>query len=164
MEETTQVCYNIEDVIVPAPVDINTVLTEGAVAPMYATDGAAGMDIHCLKDANIVRGDMPMLIYTGVHMQPPKGYEIQVRPRSGLSLKGLVICNSPGTIDSDYTGEIKIIMRLLSSSPKKYFNLYAGDRIAQLVLAKVPKMELTLVDSLEDTARAAGGFGSTGVN
>ena len=130
--------------------------------PSYATEGAVGIDIaaaidrpRCLKPGTI------MAIPTGFAMELPTGYEAQIRPRSGLALKhGITIANAPGTIDSDYRGEIAVI--LLNNSNRS-FTITRGMRIAQMVLAEVTKITPIEVDDLDETERAAGGFGSTGL-
>jgi len=127
--------------------------------PAYATDGAAGMDVVAAEDLTLAPGARHA-VATGFAMAIPAGYEVQVRPRSGLALKhGITCLNTPGTIDSDYRGEIKVILANLGSEP---FEIKRGDRIAQLVPAPVQRATLTEVDSLDETARGAGGFGSTG--
>jgi dUTP pyrophosphatase len=127
--------------------------------PAYATDGAAGMDVVAAEDLTLAPGARHA-VATGFAMAIPEGFEVQVRPRSGLALKHGVTClNTPGTIDSDYRGEVKVILANLGSEP---FAIARGDRIAQLVPAPVQRAALTEVDSLDDTARGAGGFGSTG--
>ena len=130
--------------------------------PHYATEGSAGMDIRANIEQMIVLAPMQrMLISTGIFMEIPVGYEVQVRPRSGLALKnGLTCLNTPGTIDSDYRGEIKVLLINLSSENQSINN---NDRIAQLIVAKYEKATLQKVDELNETERAAGGFGHTGV-
>lgn len=131
----------------------------GLPLPVYASDGAAGMDVVAAEDAVLAPGARAA-IATGFAIAIPPGYEVQVRPRSGLALKHGVTClNSPGTIDSDYRGEMKIILANLGAEP---FVIARGDRIAQLVPAAVQRAELHEVDELGETARGAGGFGSTG--
>ncbi len=128
--------------------------------PAYATDGAAGMDVVSAEDLTLAPGGRHA-VATGFAMAIPQGYEVQVRPRSGLALKhGITCLNTPGTIDSDYRGEVKVILANLGSAP---FPIARGDRIAQLVPAPVQRATLSEVTSLDDTARGAGGFGSTGV-
>jgi dUTP pyrophosphatase len=127
--------------------------------PAYATEGAAGMDVVSAEDATIAPGARHA-VATGFAMAIPPGYEVQVRPRSGLALKHGVTClNTPGTIDSDYRGEVKVILANLGAEP---FPIARGDRIAQLVPAPVQRAELAEVEALDDTGRGAGGFGSTG--
>ena len=132
---------------------------EGLALPAYATDGAAGMDVLAAEDATIAPGQRHA-VATGLSVAIPAGYEIQVRPRSGLALKhGITVPNTPGTIDSDYRGELKVI---LINHGAEDFAIARGDRIAQLVLAPVTQATWDEVDRLDDTARGAGGFGSTG--
>ena len=132
---------------------------EGLSPPTYATEGAAGMDVVSAEDIILAPGARAA-IGTGFAIAIPPGYEVQVRPRSGLALKhGITCLNTPGTIDSDYRGEMKIILANLGSEP---FGIGRGDRIAQLVPAPVQRALLDEVDTLEDTARGSGGFGSTG--
>lgn len=129
--------------------------------PHYTTQGSAGMDIRAaVKDETILKSGQIDLIPTNLIVEIPEGYEIQVRPRSGLAINhGIGILNSPGTIDSDYRGEVKIIMMNFS---KEDFVIKRGERIAQLVLSKVYKAELEENDSLLKTKRGEGGFGHTG--
>ncbi len=127
--------------------------------PAYATTGAAGMDVVAAEDLTLAPGARHA-VATGFAMAIPEGYEVQVRPRSGLALKhGITCLNTPGTIDSDYRGEVKVILANLGSEP---FEIERGDRIAQLVPAPVHRATLLEVSSLDDTARGSGGFGSTG--
>jgi dUTP pyrophosphatase len=133
---------------------------EGLPVPAYATEHAAGMDVVSAEDVILAPGGRHA-VATGFAMAIPAGYEVQVRPRSGLALKhGISLPNTPGTIDADYRGELKIIMINLGSEP---FEIVRGDRIAQLVAAAVQPAIFAEVDSLDKTARGAGGFGSTGV-
>jgi dUTP pyrophosphatase len=132
---------------------------EGLPLPAYATDGAAGMDVVAAEELTLAPGARHA-VATGFAMAIPPGYEVQVRPRSGLALKHGVTClNTPGTIDSDYRGEVKVILANLGDTP---FEIRRGDRIAQLVPAPVQRATLDLIDSLDETVRGAGGFGSTG--
>lgn len=135
----------------------------GAQAPVYSTKEAAGADIRAfLPDGPItlLPGEFRM-IPTGIQLEIPVGYEVQVRPRSGLAAKhGITVLNSPGTIDSDYRGEIKVI---LINHGKEEFIINSGDRIAQLVAARVEQALFQLSDELNDSERGEGGFGSTGV-
>src|SRR4051812_26782549 len=132
---------------------------EGLPLPAYATDGAAGMDVVAAEDRVLAPGTRAA-IATGFAIAIPPGYEVQVRPRSGLALKhGITCLNTPGTIDSDYRGEVKVILANLGSED---FAIARGDRIAQLVPAPVQRAVLDEVATLEDTVRGAGGFGSTG--
>ena len=127
--------------------------------PAYATAGAAGMDVVSSEDVDLAPGAR-RAVATGLAMAIPAGFEIQVRPRSGLALKhGVTVPNTPGTIDSDYRGELKVIMINLGSET---FRVRRGDRVAQLVLAPVTRASWLEVETLDETARGAGGFGSTG--
>lgn len=131
----------------------------GLALPAYATDGAAGMDVLAAEDVEIAPGARHA-VATGFALAIPAGYEIQVRPRSGLALKhGITVPNTPGTIDSDYRGELKVILINHGTEP---FAIARGDRIAQLVLAPVVQARWDEVEDLDETARGAGGFGSTG--
>jgi len=132
---------------------------EGLDLPAYATQGAAGMDVLSAEDVTIAPG-VRHAVASGLALAIPPGYEIQVRPRSGLALKhGITVPNTPGTIDSDYRGELKVI---LINHGSEDFAIRRGDRVAQLVLAPVTRAGWVEVDSLDETARGAGGFGSTG--
>ncbi|MEY4671943.1 MAG: hypothetical protein RLZZ415_1822 [Pseudomonadota bacterium] len=132
---------------------------EGLDLPVYATAGAAGMDVVSAEDVTIAPG-MRHAVATGLAMAIPEGYEIQVRPRSGLALKhGITVPNTPGTIDSDYRGELKVILINHGSAD---FAIRRGDRVAQLVLAPVTRASWREVETLDETARGTGGFGSTG--
>lgn len=130
--------------------------------PAYATDGAAGLDVVAAVTDPVTLGPGQRgIIPTGIAIALPAGYEAQARPRSGLALKhGVTLVNSPGTIDEDYRGEIKMILINHGAEP---FVVNRGDRIAQIVIAPVTRAALTEVDELPETARGAGGFGSTGV-
>ncbi len=132
---------------------------EGLDLPAYATDGAAGMDVVSAEDVMIAPGARHA-VATGLAMAIPEGFEIQVRPRSGLALKhGITVPNTPGTIDSDYRGELKVI---LINHGAEEFAIQRGDRVAQLVLAPVTRASWLQVEALDETARGSGGFGSTG--
>jgi dUTP pyrophosphatase len=132
---------------------------EGLPLPAYATAGAAGMDVVAAEDVTLVPGARHA-VATGFALAIPEGYEIQVRPRSGLALKhGITCLNTPGTIDSDYRGEVKVILANLGQEP---FEVRRGERVAQLVPAPVQRATLDEVDALDETQRGAGGFGSTG--
>ena len=129
--------------------------------PAYATEGAAGLDLRAVVEKEFVLhpGDR-VSVPTGIAVAVPPGYEGQVRSRSGLALRhGIVLPNSPGTIDSDYRGELHVIMANAGTEP---FAIQRGDRIAQLVLAPVARLEWDEVDELPESERGAGGFGSTG--
>lgn len=128
--------------------------------PSYQTEGAAGMDI-CSAVSTIIPRNRSRVISTGFAVAVPEGWELQCRPRSGLAAKHMVtVGNAPGTIDSDYRGEIKII---LFNHGETFFNIKRGDRIAQLVPKKAPRLEIVEVTELDETERGEGGFGSTGV-
>ena len=128
--------------------------------PSYATPGAAGMDVVAAEDVDLAPGQRHA-VATGFRVALPTGYEIQVRPRSGLAFKhGISVPNTPGTIDSDYRGELKILLINHGHEP---FAIRRGERIAQLVPAAVTLAEFDEVDDLDDTHRSTGGFGSTGV-
>ncbi|MXP26640.1 dUTP diphosphatase [Altererythrobacter indicus] len=132
---------------------------EGLAMPAYATNGAAGMDVHSAEDLTLASGKTHA-VATGFALAIPEGYEIQVRPRSGLALKNAVtVPNSPGTIDSDYRGELKIIM---INHGTEAFEIKRGDRVAQLLLAPVTRAVWEEVSELDDTERGTDGFGSTG--
>lgn len=129
--------------------------------PEYATEDSSGMDLRASIDEPIVLEPLKrVLVSTGLYLEIPKGYEAQIRPRSGLAIKhGLTCLNTPGTIDADYRGEIKVILINLSDEA---VTIHAGDRIAQMVFQKVEKMILKEVEIINDTQRGAGGFGHTG--
>lgn len=132
---------------------------EGLPMPAYATEGAAGMDVVSAEDLDLAPGARHA-VATGFAMAIPFGFEVQMRPRSGLALKhGITCLNTPGTIDSDYRGEVKVILANLGDAP---FPIRRGERIAQLVPAPVQHARFALVDSLDETERGSGGFGSTG--
>jgi len=127
--------------------------------PTYATDGAAGLDVVAAEELVLAPGQRHA-VATGFSIAIPEGYEVQVRPRSGLALKhGITCLNTPGTIDHDYRGEVKVILANLGSEP---FQVRRGERIAQLVPAPVLKAAFREVEVLAETGRGAGGFGSTG--
>jgi len=134
-------------------------LSASAKLPSYQTKEAAGFDLHSAENAVINPGERK-LIGTALAFEIEYGYEVQIRPRSGLAYKhGITVLNSPGTIDSDYRGEIKVLLINHSNEP---FEIKTGDRIAQAVVAPVVQAEIEEVDSLSDTQRGEGGFGSTG--
>jgi len=142
---------------------INTKVEEGASLPIYATSGASGADVRAAIDQEIVlqpreRTAVPTKLYFDI----PEGYEIQVRPRSGLALKeGITVLNTPGTIDHDYRGELKVILVNLSD---KAFTITPGMRIAQLVVAPVIQVRFETADAVSVTERGHSGFGSSGLN
>jgi len=130
--------------------------------PQYSTEFSAGMDLRAnLTDDLIIKPLQRALVPTGLFMELPDGYEAQIRPRSGLAIKsGITVLNTPGTIDSDYRGEIKVILVNLSDQD---FTVHHGDRICQMVIAKYEKADLQQVEILSDSVRSDGGFGHTGV-
>ena len=131
--------------------------------PSYATDGASGMDVRaCVNEAILLQPLQRALIPTGLSIELPQGYEAQIRPRSGLALKqGITVLNTPGTIDADYRGEVKVILINLSNQNVTIQN---GERIAQMVFQKVERVALHEVVSINETQRGTGGFGHTGKN
>jgi dUTP pyrophosphatase len=143
-------------------VKIKCTSEKGAQLPVYKTEGAAGADICAFvqKPVTLIPGEFA-LIPTGLYFAIPEGYEVQVRPRSGLAAKnGVTVLNTPGTIDSDYRGEIKVILINMGKIP---FVVNNGDRIAQIIVSPVTRGAFVFTDSLDTTERGAGGFGSTGV-
>jgi len=142
-------------------IQIKIVNTSANPLPQYATKGASGMDIRAALDIPLTLQPLERnLIPTGLFVEIPQGYEIQIRPRSGLAIKqGITCLNTPGTIDSDYRGEIKIILINLSSEEQV---IHPGDRIAQMIIQKTERAEFEQVEILNNTERAAGGFGHTG--
>lgn len=142
-------------------VKVRVKLSEGAVMPVYQTEGASGADIRALiaEPLEIAPGAR-CAVPTGVYVEVPVGYEVQIRPRSGLAVReGVTVLNTPGTIDSDYRGEIVVIMINLSDKP---FRIALGDRIAQMVVCPVVHGVLEEVEELSETARGEGRFGHTG--
>ena len=164
-------------VFTPKPTTIKVVNKSDNPLPKYATPGAAGMDIRAFIDSEnfmsfnssynaeersiTIQPGGRAAIPTGLYFQLPDGYEMQVRPRSGLALKqGVTVCNTPGTIDADYTGELGVILINLGNEP---FEVKTGDRIAQLIISKVEKFPFEEVGQLDETERGAGGFGHSGI-
>lgn len=143
-------------------VELKVLAKEGAVIPEYKTAGAAGADVCALIDSDLLlKAGSRAIIPTGLFFEIPEGYEIQVRPRSGLAAKnGVTVLNSPGTIDSDYRGELKIILINLGEED---FTIHRGDRIAQIIFAPVIQAAFLPVQELSLTERGSDGFGSTGV-
>ena len=141
---------------------VKIVNKSGFPVPFYATELSAGMDLKAAIDEPIeLDGLERAMVPTGLYIELPAGYEAQIRPRSGLAAKhGVTVCNSPGTVDADYRGEIKVILVNLS---KEKFVINPGERIAQMVIAKYEKIEWDEVEVLGETERGAGGFGSTGI-
>lgn len=143
-------------------VKIQVINKGGQPLPTYATPQSAGMDLRAnLSESVILQPLERRLIPTGLHIALPEGYEAQVRPRSGLALKhGITVLNSPGTIDSDYRGEVMVLLINLSQEP---FTVNDGERIAQMVVARHEQAELLTVSALDETERGEGGYGHTGV-
>ena len=140
---------------------VKIVNRSGRPVPAYATALSAGMDLRACLEAPVTLGPLErVLVPTGLFIALPEGFEAQVRPRSGLAAKhGVTVLNTPGTIDADYRGEIKVILVNLSNTP---FEIVPGERIAQMVVARHERVEWEETDSLDETERGAGGFGSTG--
>ncbi|MES2003079.1 MAG: dUTP diphosphatase [Bacteroidota bacterium] len=143
------------------PVQVNIINDSGNPLPVYATPGSSGVDIRASLDTAIILQPMERcLVPTGLRVELPDQYEIQVRPRSGLAIKqGITCLNTPGTIDADYRGEIKVILINLSNEPQ---TIMPGDRIAQMVLQKVEKIHWQETTIINETERGSGGFGHTG--
>ena len=142
-------------------VEVKVVREKNVTLPKYETEGSAGLDVRAnITEPIVLKSLERVLIPTGLKIAIPEGYEVQVRPRSGLAIKhGITMLNSPGTIDSDYRGEIKVIAVNLSNET---YTIEPNERIAQLVLNKVEQIELVEVDELDATNRGEGGFGHTG--
>ncbi|MES2847409.1 MAG: dUTP diphosphatase [Bacteroidota bacterium] len=142
-------------------IQVNIVNNSDNPLPAYATEGSAGMDLRAnITETIILQPLQRHLVPTGLFIELPLGYEAQVRPRSGMAINhGITCLNSPGTVDSDYRGEIKVILINLSNEPQQ---IKHGDRIAQMVISKVEQAHLELVQSLNETVRGGGGFGHTG--
>lgn len=133
---------------------------EGIPLPTYATLGSSGIDLRSAENLVIPPGEW-RAISTGIRVELPPGYEAQIRPRSGLALKyGVTVLNSPGTVDSDYRGEVKVI---LINHGREPFEVKKGDRIAQMVIVKVERVDIEEVEELDETERGEGGFGHTGL-
>jgi dUTP pyrophosphatase len=145
-----------------SPMHVQIINTSSHPLPAYATAGASGLDLKASIPASIVLAPLQrMLVSTGLYIALPEGLEAQVRPRSGLALKnGITVLNSPGTIDSDYRGELKVLLINLSDQS---FTIQDGDRIAQLVIAAYHQIDWQEVTTLSETVRGTGGHGSTGV-
>ena len=143
-------------------VNIKIVNKSNNPLPQYQSIAAAGLDLAAFIEAPIVlQPSQRQLITTGLYLELPIGYEAQIRPRSGLAMKsGVTVLNSPGTIDPDYRGEIKVLLINLSDHP---FTIESGDRVAQMIIAKYEQVEFMEVEELSRTERATAGFGSTGV-
>jgi len=148
--------------VLPMKVKLQRLHSFDLPLPSYMTSGASGMDLYAAIDRDMVLNPGQWaLVPTGIALSIPPDYEAQIRPRSGLALKhGLTLLNSPGTIDADYRGEIKLIV--INLGPEAYI-LKRGERLAQMVFARVERVELVEVDTLEASGRGQGGFGHTGV-
>ena len=144
-------------------ISVNIINRSANELPTYATTGSAGMDIRASLEQSITLQSLERtLVPTGLFIELPEGYEAQIRPRSGLAIKqGITCLNTPGTIDSDYRGEVKIILINLSNEPQL---IQHGDRIAQMIISRVDQANLVVVHELNDTVRGGGGFGHTGKN
>jgi len=140
---------------------VNIINRSGNALPHYATEGSSGMDVRAWLDEDLVLQPFErMLVPTGLFIELPEGYEVQVRPRSGLAIKqGITCLNSPGTVDADYRGELKVVLINLSNEPQI---IRSGDRIAQMVMQKVEKINWQTVEFINETERGIGGFGHTG--
>jgi len=144
-------------------IQVNVINTSSNPLPAYSTKGSAGMDIRANLQSPVTLQPLERsLITTGLFIELPEGYEAQIRPRSGMAIKqGITCLNSPGTVDSDYRGELKVILINLSNSNQV---INHGDRIAQMIIAKTEQAELVSVAELNESARGEGGFGHTGIN
>lgn len=135
------------------------ILNPDAIIPKYQTEEAAGFDLHSVEEKTVKAGEREV-IKTGLAVALPKGYELQVRPRSGLALKnGITVLNTPGTVDSDYRGELMVI---LFNTSKEDFAVKKGERIAQAIIKEILQADFAVVGELDSTERGVGGFGSTG--
>lgn len=135
------------------------ILNQDAIIPKYQTEEAAGFDLHSVEEKTVKAGEREV-IKTGLAVALPKGYELQVRPRSGLALKnGITVLNTPGTVDSDYRGELMVI---LFNTSKEDFAVKKGERIAQAIIKEILQADFAVVEELDSTERGVGGFGSTG--
>lgn len=142
--------------------EINVINKSNNPLPTYSTEYSSGLDLRANLDNDLVIKPLQrVLVPTGLFIELTEGYEAQIRPRSGLAIKyGITVLNTPGTIDTDYRGEIKIILINLSNED---FTIHHGDKIAQMVIAKFEKADLKIVDSLSETVRSDGGFGHSGI-
>ena len=138
------------------------VVNKGGSLPQYETEFSAGMDVRAFRDAPVELAPLGRaMVPTGLYLQIPEGYEVQVRPRSGLALKrGITVLNTPGTIDTGYRGEVGVILANFGDEP---FAIAKGDKIAQLVIAAFSQAEIVETSEIDSTDRGSGGFGSTGV-
>lgn len=148
--------------IADGAVRVFSILKEGALLPEYQTSGSAGADLHAYLAEPVTLKPMERrLIPTGLFVELPAGYELQVRPRSGLALKhGVTVLNTPGTVDSDYRGELCVLLINFGSEP---FTVQNGDRIAQAVVAQAVQVSFVQTDALSETGRGVNGYGSTGI-
>ena len=148
--------------IADGAVKVFSVLKDGALLPEYQTSGSAGADLHAYLAEPVTLKPMERrLIPTGLFVELPAGYELQVRPRSGLALKhGVTVLNTPGTVDSDYRGELCVLLINFGSEP---FTVQNGDRIAQAVVAQAVQVSFVQTDALSETGRGVNGYGSTGI-
>lgn len=136
---------------------------ERAIIPKYATEGSAGFDLHSIDTISVPAGNT-VKIRTGLSFEIPEGYELQIRPRSGMSANTKIrVSNSPGTIDSDFRGELLIILDNISQNQAESYTVKQGDRICQAVFQKVERADFELADTLNETDRGSDGFGSTGI-
>lgn len=149
-------------ILISKMIDIKVINKGHQPLPQYATEQSAGMDLRAnIEGQTVIHPMQRLLIGTGLHIALPKGYEAQIRPRSGLALKhGITVLNSPGTIDADYRGEIGVLLINLSD---KDFVINDGERIAQMVIASHEQVQFSLVEALNETQRGEGGYGHTGV-
>lgn len=153
---------NYPKIVIFTPVmKIKIINRSGFDLPQYETALAAGLDVRAVLDAPLVLRPLERaLVPTGLYVELPEGYEMQVRPRSGMAAKfGLTVLNSPGTVDPDYRGEVKVILANMSNEE---YVLQPGERVAQLVVARFERVEWDSVETLSETSRGAGGFGHTG--
>lgn len=143
-------------------ITVNIINNSANPLPAYETSGSAGMDLRASLDQPMVLEPLQRaMVPTGIHIALPEGYECQIRPRSGLAAKyGITVLNSPGTIDADYRGEIKVILVNLSNEP---FTINPGERVCQMVISRYSRAEWVEVETLDETERGSGGFGHTGV-
>ncbi|MCX8084217.1 MAG: dUTP diphosphatase [Calditerrivibrio sp.] len=140
---------------------VNIKLDTDAIIPEYATTGSSGVDVRSIE-SGVINPSEIKLVKTGLFLEIPEGYEAQIRPRSGLALKhGITILNSPGTIDSDYRGEVCLILANFGNEPFEYKK---GDRLAQMVFTEVVRVDFELIEDLNKTERGIGGFGHSGTN
>ncbi len=142
-------------------IEVHIAKKEGAQIPDYATGASSGVDLRAFIESPVILKPLErFLVPTGIFIGIPDGYEAEVRPRSGMAVKhGITVLNTPGTIDADYRGEVKVILINLGEEP---FTINNGDRIAQMIFKKVARVDWKVVESLTETQRGKGGFGSTG--